>query len=237
MTLGRRWFADEFVNFLLNHPLMPVLLKQFVWGGYDMFGKLKTSFMMISKSELRTISGEKTAISEFSEIGLLHPLQLDESEITHWRSKFAELGISQLFPQLHRPVHMLNDNEVHDVEILRVRNYQIPAVYIIGVLEKRGWQRGPVGEGGLFTEHTKYFSSADITAVIQYQGIIVGDPAHSDSQYIDYCAVLPGKVAGECEREFQKGLALGIVERAVMSEILSDVELIRSKGAIDPKFS
>jgi hypothetical protein len=237
MILGRRWFADEFSNFLLNHPLMPVLLKQFVWGGFDMFGKLKASFMMLSKSELRTMGGESVAISDFSEIGLLHPLQLDESEVTQWKTKFVELGMSQVFPQLQRPVHMVHDNETHDVEILRVRNYQVPALYIIGVLEKRGWQRGPVGEGGLFTEHTKYFSSADITAVIQYQGIIVGDPAHSDSQYVDYCAVLPGKIAGETEREFQKGLALGTVERAVMSEILMDVELLRSKGELDPKLS
>jgi hypothetical protein len=235
MILGRRWFADEFSNFLLNHPLMPVLLKQFVWGGFDMFGKLKASYMMLSKSDFRTMSGESVSISEFSEIGILHPLQLDESELMQWRAKFAELGITQIFPQLQRPVNLLHDNEAHDVEILRVRNYRIPAVYIIGVLEKRGWHRGPVGEGGLFTEHTKYFSSADITAVIQYQGIIVGEPANSEGQYIDYCAVLPGKIAGEADREFQKGLALGTVDRAVMSEILSDVELIRSKGELDTK--
>jgi hypothetical protein len=45
--------------------------------------------------------------------------------------------------------------------------------------------------------------------------------------------VLPGKVIGETEREFQKGLALGTVDRAVLSEILSDVELLRTKGKLN----
>jgi hypothetical protein len=233
MILGRRWFADEFCNFLLNHPLMPALLKQFVWTGFDMSGKLKNTFMMFSKSDLRTINGESVSISDFSEIALLHPLQLNDSEIEQWRAKFTELGISQSFPQLLRQVNTLNDNELQDVEILRIRNYRIPAVSVIGVLEKRGWQRGPVGEGGLFSEHIKYFSGADITVVMQYQGIIVGNPVGSEEQFIDYCAVLPGKVIGETEREFQKGLALGTVDRAVLSEILSDVELLRTKGKLN----
>jgi hypothetical protein len=232
MILGRRWFADEYANFLLNHPVMPPLLRQFVWGGFDMFGKLKCTFMVQSRTELCSVNGETVLVSDFSEIALLHPCHLSAAEKEQWRLKFVELGISQSFPQLLRPVQTLNDNETQDVEILRLKKYCIPAVTIIGALEKRGWQRGPVGEGGLFTEHLKYFSSADVTVVMQYQGIVVGDPVGSPDQYVDYCAILPGKVEGETEREFQKGLALGTVDKACLSEILFDVEFLRSKGKL-----
>jgi hypothetical protein len=230
MILSRRWFTDEFTSFLLNHPLMPQLLKRFVWGGFDMMGKLKSSFAIISRDEIVNGRGEPVDLSTFCEVGLLHPLQLPCDELTAWRADFKARKIEQTFAQLDRPLQQISTKEEHDVEILRLRNMRIPAVVIVGVLDKHGWQRGPVMEGGCYTEHLKYFPRADLTALVTYQGITTGMPAESDDQYIEYCAFLSGKVSAEYDREFQKGLPLGKVDPIVLSEVLSDLELIKAKG-------
>jgi Domain of unknown function (DUF4132) len=230
MVMSRRWFTDEFTSFLLNHPLMPPLLQQFVWGGFDMMGKLKSTFVIVSKDKILNVKGETTDLSAFSEIALLHPLQIDVAELALWQADFQERKIEQAFPQLNRPVQRLTAKEEHDVEVLRLRNVRLPAVVIVSLLDKHGWERGPVMDGGLYTEHLRYFPRADLTAVVAYEGITTGMPAESADQHIDYCAFLPGKVPGEYSREFQKGMPLITVDPVVLSEVLSDLELIKAKG-------
>jgi hypothetical protein len=55
-------------------------------------------------------------------------------------------------------------------------------------------------------------------------------PTLSDDQHIDYCAFLAGKISGEYGREFQKGMPLNTVDPIVLSEVLSDLALIKTKG-------
>jgi hypothetical protein len=232
MIMSRRWFTDEFTGFMLNHPLMPPLLMQFVWGGFDMMGKLKSTFAIVSKDRIRNLKGETIDLSAFSEIALLHPLQIGDGELALWQADFLERKIEQAFPQLNRLVQKLTAKEEHDVEVLRLRNVRVPATAIVSILDKHGWQRGPVEDGGLYTEHLRYFPRADLTAVVAYEGITTGMPADSPDQHVDYCAFLSGKVAGKYGREFEKGMPLNTVDQVVLSEVFSDLELIKAKGVL-----
>jgi len=73
-----------------------------------------------------------------------------------------------------------------------------------------------------------------VTAVIQYQGItVLTGGVGDDDQYIDYCAFLPGKAAAKYFREYEKGMPLGTIDVIVLSEVLSDLELLREKGALN----
>lgn len=230
MVLGRRWFTDEYVNFLLHHPLMHFVLRDYVWGGFDMMGKLKETFSVHDKDKLENLDAQPVDISVFNEIGLLHPLQMSDDILKQWTKDFSTRKKKQLFPQLDRGVQRLAKNEENDFEILRLRNCRIPAVAIVSTLDKRGWQRGPVMEGGLFTEHLKYFPRADATAVVTYDGIPTGTGGVDfPDQYIEHCLFLPGKAAGEYAREFDKGIQLGNVDSIAVSEVLSDLELLKQK--------
>lgn len=230
MVLSRRWFTDEFVNFLFHHPLMHFILRDFVWGGFDMMGKLKETFYIHEKDDIRNLDGERVEISNFNEIGLLHPLQMSDEVLKGWTKDFAARKKKQPFPQLDRAVQRLAKNEENDFEILRLRNFRIPAVAIVSTLDKRGWHRGPVMDGGLYTEHLKYFPRADATAVVTYDGIATGTGGvDNPDQYIDHCLFLPGKVAGDYAREFDKGIQLGDVDPIALSEVLSDLELLKQK--------
>lgn len=230
MVLGRRWFSDEYVNFLLHHPLMHFVLRDYVWGGFDMMGKLKTTFVVYEKDVIKDLDGEQVDVSSFNEIGLLHPLQMSDEDLKKWSKDFAARKQKQAFPQLDRAVQRLTKNEENDFEILRLSNCRIPAVAIVSTLDKRGWHRGPVMEGGLFTEHLKYFPRADATAIVTYDGIQTGTGGmDSPDQYIEHCLFLPGKVAGENAREFDKGIQLGNVDSIALSEVLSDLDLLKQK--------
>ncbi len=234
MVTGRRWFADEFVNFLVNHPVMQFLLRDYVFGGFNMLGQLTGTFVIRDKDNFQNIDGQPVSLLDFGEISLLHPLQLSDADLNKWKNIFTTNKIKQPFPQLERPVQRLMEREVNDFEVLRLAKLRIPAVVIVGTLDRHGWQRGPVMDGGLYTEHIRYFPRQDVTALIQYDGIPTGTGGVDwADQYINHCLFLSGKVAGDYDRDFQKGLQLGTIDPVVLSEVLCDVELLKAKGSPD----
>lgn len=196
-----------------------------------MMGQLKSTFAVFDQDDIQDIEGKPVSPGEFSEIALLHPLKLTDLQLREWKKILDSHKLKQAFLQIERPVQRLSDGEVHDIEVLRLARLKIPAAVIVGTLERHGWQRGPVMDGGLFTEHVKYFPSGDVTAIIQYQGIPTGTGGVDwEDQYIDHCLFLPGRVAGDYGRDFEKGIKLGEIDPVILSEVLCNLELLKAKG-------
>ena len=78
-------------------------------------------------------------------------------------------------------------------EIVRNEGFKVPAISLVGILERDGWTRGStkLGGGG-YCEHSKPFEAADVTAVIQYDGVWIRHERESEDQEVQRCFSLSG---------------------------------------------
>lgn len=220
----RRWFADEFEELLVRHPVMCHLVRRLVWGGFDKSGKLVEMFRVSIDGKYTDAKHADVSFEKFAEIGLVHPLQVKTDKLDVWRKLFHELEIVQPFAQLMRVSHKLSEEELTQRDFRRLKDYILPGRSIPNLLEKRGWVRGSI-ESGMFDEHSKFFETANVTAICQYEeGLPLYFQDEECDRYIDHCVFFEGKVLPGVERELKDGgIPLGEVDPIVMSEVMNDL--------------
>ena len=127
-------------------------------------------------------------------------------------------------------MHRLEPDELDAREIVRNRGIKIPAVTLVGILERHGWNRGMVEGGGVFREHTKPFEGASVTAVIQYEGIEAGAIVYSEDQEVHRCFFAPGISPPARNPQRKDALRLDAVDPLVVCQVLGPVAVLASKG-------
>jgi predicted DNA-binding WGR domain protein len=231
MVTGRRWPVKEFEALLVRHPLMINLVRLVVWGAYR-GGELAATFRVTEdqgyadeKDEAFTLEKKKT-----DEVGIVHPYHLSEPLRAAWGQVFGDYELVPPFLQLGRPIHGLEKGEATKKELDRFKGAMIPAVSLVGALEKQGWVRGIPEDAGIFGEHSKPFYGAGVTAIVQYPGVPVGYMVDWEDQEIERCFFLKGIYTPEVYPDHKKALPLGKVDPVAMSEVLTDLTLVASKA-------
>lgn len=229
MVTGRMWTTGDFMNLLVKHPFMINFVKLLVWGTFDMEGVLRRSFRVTEDQTFAGVDDRPLQLNDHDEIGIVHPLQLDSGQKTQWAEVLSDYDIVAPFPQLGRAVYCLDENELRQAEIVRFADKLVPAITIVSMLEKQGWQRGPVEDGGAFHEHTKYFARADLTAVACYDYIVVGAMLESHDQEIQTCFFEQGK-SNSSYRDRKSMVPLEFIDSIVISEVLADLTMLTAKA-------
>jgi hypothetical protein len=230
MFTRRRWRPDNFHAFLVRHPLMIHLVRSLLWGGYDEAGALIATFRVTEERDYADVNEAPYRLDDSAGIGVVHPLQLTAEQVSAWGEVFADYEIIQPFPQLGRTVHRLEPGELKAKELLRNQGIKVPAVTLVGILERHGWNRGMVEGGGLFREHTKPFEGANVTAVIQYNGVVAGSIGSSEDQEVQRCFFAPRVPPFTRHPTLKDALRLDAVDLLIVSEVLGTLAVLASKG-------
>ncbi len=127
-------------------------------------------------------------------------------------------------------MHRLEPGQEKAKDLVQGEKITVPAVSLVGILERHGWNRGIPQDAGLFHEHTKPFVGANVTAVIQYPGIPVGYMVDWDDQNVDNCFFVPGNYTPTIYPEHRDALPLGDVDPVVISEVLGTLGVLRREG-------
>jgi hypothetical protein len=88
----------------LDHPLVGTIARRLLWCVDG------TSAVFVSGAPTN-VQGQPIAHGKTAEITLWHPVGRGIEEITAWRRKLEELGITQPFKQAHREVYLLTEAE------------------------------------------------------------------------------------------------------------------------------
>ncbi len=163
-------------------------------------------------------------------MGIAHPLHLSEDVRAAWGQLLADYELIPTFPQLGRPVYTLEDGDADQSEITRFKDRKVPAVSFVGTLDRLHWVRGIPADGGVFSEHSKPFYGANITAIVEYYGVPVGYMEGWDDQSVESCFFVPGIYDPQMYARHEKKLRLGEVDPVVISEVLSDLHTVAAKG-------
>lgn len=231
MVTGRRWSASEFDQLLVRHPLMINLVRLLLWGVYGDDGKLASTFRVTEDQTLANSADESVDLPDGARVGVVHPLQLASADASAWGEVFSDYEIIPPFPQLGRAIHHLEESEHDAVSLKRFAQKRLPCAAVVFGLDKLGWQRAQPADGGGFSEHTKPFYGANVTAVAQYDpGCAVGWIVEADPQRFDDVFFVPGIfLPGEMWPAHNKRLKWGDIDPVVVSEVLADLTSIYAK--------
>jgi hypothetical protein len=231
MVTGRRWSLAEFESLLVRHPLMIHLVRLLLWGGYDEAGKLVATFRLTEERDYADVQESACRLEGIATVGLVHPMHLSDEQRSAWGAVFGDYEIMAPFPQLGRAVHRLEPKERDATEIVRNKGIKVPALTLVGMLERDGWTRGVPAEGGWFDEHSKPFAAANVTAVIRYSGLPIGYKEGWEDQEVVWCCFVPGiYVPTDWYPQHRVRVPLCKVDPIVLSEVLRTLGELASKG-------
>jgi hypothetical protein len=229
LATGRRWSAGEFENYLLRHPLMTHLARRLVWGSFDDRGKLLRVFRVSQQSEC--LDGDDQPITPAGLVGLVHPLHLNEEQRGRWSRVLADHDIVPPFPQLGMTIRRLEPGEETALVLRRFEEAAVPAVALLGILDRLGWDRGAAGPHGRVCRHLKRFHQAGLTAVLAYQpGVWGGYRVNTDEQRLAGCFFVRPLVEPPGGFAVQDAVPLGKVGPIVINEVLGAMAAIGSRG-------
>ncbi|RCS49470.1 DUF4132 domain-containing protein [Bremerella cremea] len=231
MVTGRRWSVKDFETLLVKHPLLTHLVQKLIWLGYDEKGKQIVSFRVTEERDYADADDNAIKLDNVASIGVAHPLEMTEQERSRWGEVMSDYEIISPFPQLGRPVYTLEKGEDKTDDLTRLHGIKLAAPTMVFTLEKLGWVRGVAMDGGCFDEYSKQFPGADATAVVHYDGVV-------GMGYIDPDEILTTDSIHFCKGirspsvygwNSEKKLKLSKVPPIVISEVIADLQVLKSK--------
>jgi hypothetical protein len=232
MVTGRRWPAGEFEAFLVKHPLMTNLARLVIWGAYDAKGKLAGTFRVTEEQDYADAHDQPFALQGVSEVGVVHPLHVDEATSRAWGEVLGDYEIAAPFPQFGRAVYALEPAEQATTDLARFHDLKLVAPTLVFTLEKLGWARGMAMDAGCFDEHSKQFPGSGVTAVVNYEGTVgMGYIDPNETLTIQHVQFVQGmRPPSGYGWNKDKVLKLRDVPPVVMSEVIADLTGLAAKG-------
>ncbi|OJY15750.1 MAG: hypothetical protein BGO98_24065 [Myxococcales bacterium 68-20] len=131
MCNERAWRMPDFDCFIRSHPLVAHLARRLVWAIETTEGQGSRTLVRIAEDgTLADAADVAVASSNDARIGIVHPLRLNEAEVSRWGQVLADYEIVQPFDQLARRTFPLSDETGAGVTL--------EAGYVRG-LRERGW--------------------------------------------------------------------------------------------------
>ncbi|WP_119728065.1 DUF4132 domain-containing protein [Thermomonospora amylolytica] len=167
MVTGRRWTCGEFRRYVVGHPLVWHIARRLVWITGD-----GVTFRLAEDRTFADVDDEELTLREQATVSVAHPVRLGES-LTAWREVFDDYALVQPFPQLHRPVHALTDEERESGRLARFEGITVPWGKVLG-LTRRGWERGVPQDNGSEWWITRALPGGGVVEIDLNPGIAVG---------------------------------------------------------------
>lgn len=218
MCVGRTWRVADWNEFLRHHPLVGQLVSRLVWAADP--GPRQVLFRPTEDGSLIDADDETVALAEGVRVGLAHRVTVGDEASETWLAHLADYEVSPLFdqfanglPAVDRALTELSDLEGHLSDTFSFR----------GVATKRGYQRGSAEDGAWFTDYTKSFSAAGLTAVLEFTGSYVPEENLA-------CATRSLGFRGTRYRM----VSLSDVPDVLLAECYADYAALAALGPFDP---
>jgi len=166
----RKWEVADWQKHFMTKPLMFALAQSLIWGIYEK-GMLKSIFGLNEDQTLEDAKLEEITLPKNTQIGMVHPIELDQEQLTVWQDYIKENKLNQPFDQMSRPIYL--PDEVHRFKtiLFNFEGKTAKAGSFKSVMEKRGWRRGSVQDGGGVYAYRKAFEVSGIEVFIALEGM------------------------------------------------------------------
>lgn len=170
MCSQREWQSSDWQQYLFAHPIMKRLITRLVWLEKDQHGKVLHQFRPSDDGCLLNTDDDEIQLQEDSVIQLAHAVLLDAEQLDAWLAHFKDYDVKPLFSQLQHSLPSFANDET----LINDRKGWLTDTFTLrGVLNKLGYQRASIEDGGSFDRYFKAFPSVGLSAVITFSGSYV----------------------------------------------------------------
>jgi hypothetical protein len=229
----RRWPVARWKELFENHPLLRSFASGLVWGMYDGQGALRRTFRRYTNGILADASGGMEELPETdSVIGMIHPLELTPESLALWQAHLARMKVKPLFPQLDRPVELMDPLHGNRKSIFFTEGKSISAGTFRSRAEKRGWTRGSVIDAGGIASYFNVYPGAGVEVNLPTDGLYIGcdpmDPITLSAAYFTVAGTIErgSYMYDEPTADDNRVLRFYQIHPVVFSETLGDLKAI-----------
>lgn len=216
MCQRRRWTAEQFRLFLVEHPLVRHLTRRLLWGVYTEENTLIACFRVAEDSTYSDAQDELFTLPA-GNIGIPHVLEIPPESAAAFRQIYADYELLPPFQQLERGSYHLADNERNTHELTRWQGRLCQAGRIVG-LERRGWQR--LEESGSVYAMRKTPPHGDLELETEPFSLIYGETGYGDQLPVESVKITsPDDRYGK-----QSSLTFSMLDDITASELINDIE-------------
>jgi predicted DNA-binding WGR domain protein len=221
MCARRRWSAETFRQFFVEHPLLIHVVRRLVWGSYTAEGTLAATFRVAEDRTFADMNEDAWTLPGDAPVGLPHALELDAPTAGAWGQIFADYQLLQPFAQLGRPTYAPTAEERAGTELVRVKGLKVPTGKVLG-LETRGWRRGPPQDAGVVGWMEKHLGPDRMVELELDPGLYTGMLSESPEQTLGTVTVRQPNTWGK-----EGTYPLGTLDPILFSELVRDLEGLR----------
>jgi Domain of unknown function (DUF4132) len=217
----RRWEPDVFRTFFLEHPLLQHLVRRLAWGAWE-GSTLTATFRVSEDGSLADAEDEAWVLPEAVRVGIVHRLDLSDEQAARWGEVFADYQILQPFAQLGRELYPMTEEERGARELKRIEGLTVPTGKVLGLVDQRGWRRGPAQDNGCIWWFAKPLPEDCEARLALETGVIVGMVAEFPEQELGTVTLEPRDSGAT-----QGGRTFGSLDAVTFSELVRDLEGLR----------
>ncbi|CTW00896.1 DUF4132 domain-containing protein [Escherichia albertii] len=216
MCQRRRWTAEQFRLFLVEHPLVRHITQRLMWGVYGTDNQLISCFRVAEDGSFSDGRDNPLTLAQ-GNIGIPHVLEIPAQQSAEFAQLFSDYELLPPFRQLDRRLAQLSETEKSSDDLQRWADRQTPSGRVAGLMNK-GWQRGDVLDAGGYYSFYKPVDDGYIELSVT-PGFCVGLPVTeiSDSQTVEHiqlCKLTPRKSV----------YPFSVLDGITASELINDIE-------------
>lgn len=149
LLADRRWTMEAWQHLFVKNPVMHSFAIGLIWAAYEE-NQLVQTFRYMEDGSFNTSEEEEYTLSPNAVIGLVHPIDISEEELSAWKEQLKDYEIVQPIEQLNRKVYPIKEEEKRKIDLSRFHGRKISAATLLGRAEKLGWYKGFVEDAGMF---------------------------------------------------------------------------------------
>ncbi|MBP9085442.1 MAG: DUF4132 domain-containing protein [Kofleriaceae bacterium] len=232
MGNARRWSADEFRKFFVEHPLLTHLVRRLVWGVYVPASTvaeadtLRGTFRVAEDRSYADQHDDTFTLPPDAVVGIAHRLHLTQAEAATWGKVYADYEIAQPFEQLARTVFTLSAAEQTGAALTRFAGRVVETKKLLGLLS-RGWRKGEAQDAGCIFEMYKMINPGLFASLPFAMGLNAGSMDYVDpTQTLGIVAFASSNPSWPLR---PNQILLTAIDDVTLSEVIRDIE---SLGAV-----
>ncbi len=180
----RRWDTEAWKNHFMTKPLTFAFAQSLIWGIYKK-GKLTDLFAVNQDQTLEKADFDEITLPKNAQIGLIHPLELNETQSNAWKNYLEENKITQVFEQLHRPIFTPEKIELTEGVLQKYVGKEVSDYRFRSHMGKRGWKRGSVVDSGMVANYKKAYEEEGIEIFIEVEEMYIHLGEYSENIILD----------------------------------------------------
>ena len=173
MCTARCWTLENWKKLFVTNPIMHRFAIGLVWGIYKE-DQLQTSLRYLEDGSFNTVDDEEFVLPKTAQIGLVHPIELSDQELSAWKQQLKDYEVVQPFAQLERRIFKAADEEKGMDRIERFSGRIKKSMELASAMNRIGWSKGEVKDGPIIDDFIRediFTRNSGIKARLEHSGM------------------------------------------------------------------